>query len=366
MLALLAFMYEKSSFGLSETISALKKLGEDPQPDCWVEVMSTLNALISLNREDLLVELVQAARAETNPTAAQALDACFDLLFSEGPSSLGPHAEQWRAVAIGVLVPCPKGLAVSRLSDVHNVRKQVSQMTGLREEDVYIDNRLVSTRDAVRQGPLAVYTWSNLLRSRAGGLDLRFMDGMLTPFNETVRMSSDAMAEQEICEVLLGVGLRVKGDAFTEALVNISSRLPTIAQCKSISGGLELNMTFADFGVPWTLSRQFVHTHELLQLTTALDSNSLEEPTSVWVALLDDPGASPHLRIGVTNKQGKLLSGFDFPDMPGVDSFLTRVQALTKTLGKSYFVQPARHTHDLVQSKGRALFPVSDSGWRPL
>lgn len=355
-------MFEKPSLSVQDTVAALYRLGHSPRREDWVEVMSTLGAHLILGGNAWLHQLLGTVRSLADKTAEHALDACIDLLCSEGRCEFGSHADEWRALAVGVLVTSPSRLDLVRLTDVSEIKQQIVAFTGLEPEQVFVDNHLMKSTLAVLAGPSSMYTWSSLLRSRAGGISLRFIEGLYPPYTSRQTEAPSTKPSVEVHEFIMGVALKTSGEDFTQALVNIGTRMASGARCGASSGDVNVQLTFADFGVPWSLSQQFVHTHEILQVASCL-ANAELKTEAVWVARLDDPLRSPHFRVGVTSPDGHLKAGFDFPNMAGENNFLMRLHSLCSATGKGYFMQTVQHTVDMVQSKGRALFPSSATGW---
>lgn len=359
--------HRHSSPSVDLILQALTRLGDDGRTEDFNIAIDRLELAFSEQDSRWLNELHAALAQQGNSPAVQAFDACVDLLCAEASAGYGVHAQEWRCLSIGALVKKPVGLDLKKWTDLSGLTQILADQLKGKAHDVVVDPVVLTSEAAFDFGPLEAYRHSQLVRSRAGGVSLSFLDKLM-PGPSPANTSQTSVLH----EVVLNVAFRSQRWATTELMETLGRLVRQSPLLEVGAGGTTLPLQLMEVAPPWSLYTQFLHSGRALRFSALFRDTCrrLRVPPKalqVWVAPLDDPEHTEHLRCGITDRQGNLVAGLGEQGVHDISLYITKVnQFLSAMSCNPLYLVADRQPRELLDDSEGLLVPISGSQWSAL
>ncbi len=346
---------------------ALARLGERGRTEDFNRVMTRLEEALSA-QDSRWLNVTHGELARTaDPTAVQAFDACMDLLCAEASAGLGAHVLAWRCMSLGVLVKKPLGLSLERWDDVDHLKGSLAALLGGNPDDIFVDPVVLTSEQAFDFGPLDAYRQAQLVRSRAGGVRLAFLE------NYQAQPAVPGEKNTEIlCELVLNVAFRTERWATTDLLQALRGVCRQSPLLDIGARGQKLPLQLLDVAPPWSLYTQFLHSGRALRFGAIFRDICRRHRVApadlqAWSARVDDPELQDHVRCGVTTRLGQLLGGVVETGLHDANLYRVKVNDVLAAMGvEPLHEQQEMQPRELLDDSYGVMVPVSALQWRAL
>lgn len=300
----------------SPLLPILGELARKGEPQTFHRVLSWLEAALQRGDDVALNALHTDIALTGDRDVANAFDACLDLICAEGSDELNQpitsansSRSMWRCVALNMLIVQPSGVDLQRWADTSDLQATLATVLGLPDEDVYVDRHFLKTADAFDFGPLQAHRQCQLVKSRAAGVQLSFLDQLLAA--PTLPAAADLCLNEAVVLVALKTP---EGD-----LMEMVEELRELAHAEYTVDlrvpGARIAAQFLDVAAPWSGFTQFLHeVHavrfvEKLQQTArdqACDLSELRLLSTLVESVTEDTFG---VRTSFLSEDGTLLGG---------------------------------------------------------
>lgn len=357
----------QTSPSIDGILQALTRLGDSGRTEDFNAVIERLELAFTEQDSRWLNVLHAVLSRQGSSNAVQAFDACVDLLSAEASAGIGSHTQGWRCLSIGALVKKPYGLELRKWSDTRELQQALAWHLRGRAEDVVVDPVVLSSEDAFDFGPLEAYRHSQLVRSRAGGVSLAFLDNLAPAPAPVASDESDIL-----CEVVLNIAFRTQRWATTELMQSLTGMVRQSPLLTVTAAGTAMPVQLMEVAPPWSLYTQFLHSGRAIRFgaifrDTCRRTRVTPQEMQVWVARVDDPWRDGHIRCGITNRAGELVAGVCEQALHDVPLYLTKVNQFLAALAcPPLKLLSESQPRELLNDSLGLLVPVSDSQWGAL
>ncbi len=302
--------------------------------------------------------------------AQQAFSACMDFLCAEGDTSLGAHTRGWRCLGASVLLQRPPGPPPTRWSDTLELQESLAQALALDTSDVYVDAQVLPSEAAHDMTPRAMLRHCQLARSRAGGVTLKFLEG-LAPATPAPKLL--AGLRPVLFEAILTLAFRTSAPV-TVTLLEKLQHFSKASQLFTVKAhGADMPLQMLEIAPPWTLASRSLHAGRAVRFGAIFRDTCRRyrlPPSQVQtvIARVEDPHYPGHVRCGLVGPHGNVLAGLMEAQLHRPGMYEAKVARILHALGAPAPVFQSHNTplELLTLSPSTFLVPVSPTAWAPL
>lgn len=357
----------------SSLLPILGELARTGKPETFHRVLSWLEAALQRGDDAALNALHTDIALAGDRDVANAFDACLDLVCAEGSDELSESVSpadsrrsMWRCIALNMLIVQPVGVDLVRWADTSDLQAALATVLGLPDEDVFVDRQFLKTTEAFDFGPLQAHRHCQLVKSRAAGVHLSFLDKLLP--------SPALPAGADLClnETVVLVALKTSDGDLMEMVQSLRELVDAEYTVDLLVPGARIAAQFLDVAAPWSGFTQFLHEVHAVRFIEKLERTAQHQGVDLadirlLSALVEDVTQEAYgVRTSFLSPDGTLLAGVAEQRVHEPELYLHKVDERLADLGLEPVERSSAPYLNIEVDRHAAPCFLSNRGWQTL